>query len=136
MASVTLTGSCLCGAVRYTAQGEPLRAYHCHCSRCRKAGGGGHATNMFIKGRLTWDAGESLIKRHRVPEAKRFTNVFCSECGSRVPRISIEPDTVWIPMGSLDVEPPLQPQARIFTASRASWSCGKEPLPEFDEYPD
>jgi len=35
------TGGCLCGAVRYTAQGKPLYAGHCYCVDCRKASGSG-----------------------------------------------------------------------------------------------
>ncbi len=134
MESKTLTGSCLCGAVRYTVQGEPQRAFHCHCSRCRKATGTGHASNLFLKGSLTWDAGESLVKHYKVPEAERFTNAFCSECGGRVPRVATPADMVMIPMGSLNVEPGMTPQARIFAGSRAAWSCSKEAMPEFDEY--
>lgn len=42
----------------------------------------------------------------------------------------------FIPAGSLDDEPDIQPQARIFTASRSAWSCTAAQLPEFPEYPD
>jgi len=42
---------------------------------------------------------------------------------------------VFIPAGSLDDEPDLGPQARIFTGSRTAWSCNERHLPEFDEYP-
>ncbi len=134
MQAQTLTGSCLCGLVRYTVQGEPQRFYHCHCSRCRKATGTGHATNLFVAGTLQWDAGEEHIKRFKVPQAERFTNVFCSDCGGRLPRFMEAVQWVMIPAGSLDVEPPMRPQARIFSGSRAQWSCAGDGLPTFDEY--
>jgi len=131
----SLEGSCLCGAVRYTATGEAQRFYHCHCTRCRKASGTGHASNLFLKGSITWQSGEELIKTFKVPEAERFTNSFCEICGGRVPRF-IEPyGVVFIPAGSLDDEPDLGPQARIFTGSRTRWSCDARELAEFDEYP-
>jgi hypothetical protein len=69
-----------------------------------------------------------------VPEAKRFTNNFCGTCGSRLPRQAQDSDTVMIPTGSLDNEPPLKPQARIFSGSRASWSCGGDGIPVYPEY--
>lgn len=131
----TLSGGCLCGAVRYTASGEPQRFYHCHCSRCRKATGTGHASNLFLQGTLTWERGEERIRSYQPPEAKRFTNTFCEVCGSRVPRFIEKVGTVFIPAGSLDDEPDLQPQARIFLDSRSRWSCDDTALPGFDTYP-
>jgi hypothetical protein len=135
MSKGSLSGSCLCGAVRYVARGEEQRFYHCHCTRCRKASGTGHASNIFVKGTLTWSSGENVLRSFKVPEAERFTNTFCEVCGSRMPRF-IEPlSMVFIPAGSLDEEPDLRPQARIFTASGAAWSCDGSVLPVFDEYP-
>jgi len=137
MNRISVEGGCLCGAVRYQASGDPQRFYHCHCARCRKSSGTGHATNLFLaEGKLTFTQGEALVKRFKVPEAKRFTRQFCSECGSSVARHVPELNAVVIPAGSIDSELPLKPQARIFWDSRADWSCSDEPLPHFAEYPE
>ena len=135
MAELTLKGSCLCGAVKYEATGEPVRFYHCHCSRCRKATGTGHATNLFLQpGRLKWLSGEDQIRSFKVPEAERFTNLFCATCGGRLPRQRTDAPVVVIPAGSLDQEVPIKPQARIFSGSRAGWSCEGDALPAYPEY--
>jgi len=134
MSTSSLSGSCLCGAVRYTATGEAQRFYHCHCRRCRKASGTGHASNLFLNGTLDWQSGEDQLISYKLPEAKRFTNTFCRTCGSRMPRFLEEYGVVFIPAGSLDEEPGLAPQARIFIGSQAAWSCGETELPVFDEY--
>lgn len=135
MTQTILRGGCLCGSVQYEISGEPRAFYHCHCTRCRKATGSGHASNLFLKpGAIKWLKGEELIKSYKVPEAKRFTNCFCTVCGGRVPRFVKETHSVAIPAGSLDSEPPIQPQARIFWGSRASWSCSDNVLPTFAEY--
>ena len=134
MTARSLSGSCLCGAVRYTVSGEVQRFYHCHCSRCRKATGSGHATNLMVEGSLSWHSGAELIRRFKPPQAERFANAFCATCGARVPRV-IEPlGVVVIPAGSLDDALDIRPQARIFMASRAAWSCDATALPGFDEY--
>jgi hypothetical protein len=136
MTQTTLTGSCLCGAVKYEVTGEPTRFLHCHCSRCRKATGTGHASNLFLQpGTLRWLSGEEQVRSFKPPEAKRFTNSFCATCGSRLPRQPAGSDMVLIPAGSLDVEAPIKPQARIFTGSRAAWSCADDGLPAFAEMP-
>ena len=125
-------GGCLCGTVRYRIVGEPRRFYHCHCRRCRKATGTGHATNVFLQpARLEWLSGEASVRAYKVPEAARFTNTFCSECGGRLPRQN--GDAVGVPAGSLDTEPPLAPQARIWMGSATRWSCQGDAIPVFEE---
>ena len=59
----------------------------------------------------------------------RFMNQFCGLCGGRLPRQPQDTDTVVIPAGSLDTEAPITPEARIFTGSRATWSCSGDELP-------
>lgn len=137
MSDITLTGSCLCGSVKYEISGKAQRFYHCHCQRCRKATGTGHASNLLVtpENGLRWLKGEELLQRYKVPEAERFYNLFCSQCGSPMPRVVPELDGVLIPAGSLNGEPPMQPSARIFWDSRAQWSCGSDGLPVYAEYP-
>ncbi len=136
MSKVTLQGSCLCGAVRFEASGEISRFTHCHCSRCRKASGTGHATNLILHGAdVRWTQGEALVRRYKVPEAERFATCFCSECGSPLPRFVPNLAMAVVPAGSLDQDPGLRPQAHIFWDSRAAWSCSAGDLPVHGEYP-
>lgn len=136
MSEIQLSGSCLCGSVVYEITGEPLRFYHCHCQRCRKATGTGHASNIFLKpSRVRWTAGESLLRHYKVPEAKRFATAFCGHCGSLMPRVAPDMSTALIPAGTLDVDPGIRPQARIFDDSRAPWSCDTSELPIHETYP-
>ncbi|MGR8932693.1 MAG: GFA family protein [Gammaproteobacteria bacterium] len=137
MSPIMLKGSCLCGAVKYEVNGDPERFYHCHCSRCRKSSGTGHATNVLLSNAtLVFTSGEFLLKQFKIPEAKRFTRQFCSHCGSSVARFVPEINGVVIPAGSLDDDIPIKPQARIFWGSRVDWSCDGDSLPRFPEYPD
>ncbi len=132
-----LTGSCLCGALNYRVSGEPARFFHCHCSRCRKSSGTGHASNLFVKdGTLEWTGDESLIRNFRLPEAKRFSRTFCDTCGGPLPREIPQFNMVFIPAGTLNEEPNIRPQARIFQDSKTSWSCGEESIPVFPAYPE
>jgi hypothetical protein len=131
-----LKGSCLCGSVKYEVTGEAKRFYHCHCSRCRKATGTGHASNLFLQpAALRWIHGQEHVRAFKPPEAMRFTNQFCAMCGARLPRQPLDSDTVLIPAGSLDDEAPIKPQARIFTGSRAGWSCFGDELPIHEAAP-
>ena len=134
MTDITLSGGCLCSAVRYEVTGTPLRFLHCHCERCRKATGTGHATNLILKpASVDWQAEEGSVNRYKVPEAERFSTTFCTTCGGPLPREL--GDMVVVPAGSLDTVPEIQPQGRIFWDSRVSWSCETGDLPAFSEYP-
>lgn len=134
--SSTLSGSCLCGAVEYTVNGDIQSFFHCHCQRCRKASGTGHASNVILaSATLTWNSGEDLVRRFKVADARVFENVFCSVCGGRIPRHSAESSYAVVPAGSLDEAPELEVNARIFTGSSAAWSCTGDTLPAFEKYP-
>lgn len=137
MSQIAVKGSCLCGAVKYEIMGESKRFHHCHCERCRKATGTGHATNLVVgpQTAVTWLQGEDSLSRYKVPDSERFYNWFCRHCGSSMPRAVPEIDAVIIPAGSLDTEPPVSVQGRIFWDSRAEWSCAGDALPTYAEYP-
>lgn len=134
MSEVTLSGRCLCGAVHYDVTGTLLRFLHCHCARCRKATGTGHATNLILKSdHVDWGGDTASIQRFKLPEAARFSTTFCTRCGSPLPREIGE--IVVVPAGSVDTMPDLQPQGRIFWESRVEWSCAAGDLPNWAEYP-
>ncbi len=136
MSQSKFSGSCLCGGVQYEISGEVVRFSHCHCGRCRKATGTGHATNLILKSdQVTWLKGEELLRRFKVPEAERFSTCFCTQCGSPLPRVLPALGMVLIPAGSLDSDPGIRPQAHIFWDSRAELSCVAGELPVFAEYP-
>lgn len=128
-------GSCLCGKVSYEIEGESLGFYHCHCQRCRKASGTGHGSIIRIQtDGITWLSGEQLIHSYKVPDAERFRNDFCSNCGASLPRHFPKLNMLSLPAGTLDMEPDIKPEARIFLDSKADWSCQDE-MPGFGEYP-
>ena len=136
MSEQTLSGSCLCGALRYSVTGEPARFMYCYCTRCRKSTGTGHATNLFVQdGSINWIGDLALVKNYKLPEAQRFARTFCTQCGGPVPGEIPDMKMVMIPAGTLDDEPNIGPQARIFYDSKAAWSCAGDDVPSFAEYP-
>ncbi len=132
-----LTGSCLCGAVTYEVRGPFLRFAHCHCRRCCKATGTGHATNLYASPeRFEWRSGRELAVRYDLPTARSFATTFCSRCGTPLPHHTRSGREMVVPAGSLDVLPSLAPQVRAFWDSRMPWSCTMDDLPRSAEYPE
>lgn len=129
-------GSCTCGAVAFEVEGEPLFMQSCHCTRCRRARGAAHGTNIFYRAsRFRWMRGEALVADYQLPEAKYYGTSFCSQCGGALPRVAQNRDIAVIPAGCLDTDPPMRPQRHIFTSYKAPWFQITDALPTFPEGP-
>ncbi|MGE0384737.1 MAG: GFA family protein [Gammaproteobacteria bacterium] len=129
-------GGCLCGEIHYEIHGPPMRIWDCHCSRCRRARGAAHATNVFYSDRdFRWTRGEALLGSYRPPDARHYTAVFCTRCGGKLPRVAPDRHLVVVPAGSMDTDPGIGPSAHIFVGSKASWFEIADARPRFEEMP-
>lgn len=127
-------GSCLCGAVAYEYDGDPILCRNCHCGRCRKARSAAHASNLGIRvAQFRWTRGAEHARFYKVPDARFFAQVFCDVCGSKLPRVDESRDLVVVPMGSLDDDPGVRPREHIFVASKAPWFEIADALPRHAE---
>jgi hypothetical protein len=117
------TGGCLCGAVRYEAEGEPLYAGHCYCTDCRKASGSGFLPFMGFASsavRFTGQTREFRSKSFRGNDAVRNS---CPICGSLVFGGEVGKDeTHTIYAGSLDDASCFQPKIAIFVRDCPLWA--------------
>ena len=75
----TKTGGCQCGAVRFELNEAPAEYAACHCSICRKIGGGVTLSAMVPPGGATWATSDTLKTYDSSDWAERG---FCSACGS------------------------------------------------------
>ena len=129
-------GSCLCNGVAFVIDGPPKQARNCYCSRCRKARAASHASNLFVDlDGLRLTRGEDLLVTYGVPGARYFSQAFCLRCGSKLPRLDPERRLAIVPMGSLDDDPGMRPQAHIFVASKAPWVEITDELPRYEGAP-
>ena len=133
---LSLTGQCLCGAVKLEIKGMPLRMAQCHCKHCQRASGGGHMSLGFFKAEDVTITGET--KSHGVLADSGNTNTrhFCPECGSRVyGENSARAGIVGIPVGVIDDTSWFKPDAIVFAKDRAAWDKTSTDIPNFDEMP-
>jgi len=128
-----VSGSCLCGAVRYAIDGRISPIGLCHCSKCRKSTGSAfHAGALCRKTRFRWLAGEDAIREYRTSSG--YTTRFCGTCGSLVPMFQDEGEYVVLHAGALDQDPGSRPVHHIFVGSKASWFEIADDLPRYEEY--
>ena len=132
-----ISGSCLCGKVTSTVQGPFQRFYQCFCDRCQKKTGSAFASLIFTSAdKIEWHSGTELIKRFDLPEAERFSNCFCTECGSQVPYLSRDGQFLVIPAGYISGDPLIKPTANIFWDERSCWFDEGMRAKQFVTYPD
>ncbi len=129
-----IRGTCLCGSVAYELEGELELMINCHCSRCRKARGAAHATNLFVgEASFRWSRGEELLDSFKLPGAERFTTSFCRVCGSNMPRST--GSRAMVPAGTLDGDPGARERLHIFCGSKAPWYEITDDLPQHEKAP-
>ena len=76
--------ACLCGASRFTVQGDPIGRFFCHCTICQKAYGKPFAdvTHFRAVSVALPDNQPVEFRRHRGPPALR--RGACAKCGNPV----------------------------------------------------
>ena len=129
-------GSCLCGQVRFQIT-PPLKTFqYCHCSRCRKASGSAHVSNIFVPVEgFEWLEGAEHARRWEMPEAQYFCTSFCTRCGSNLPWVTRNGKMVVVPAGALNDDPEIRPTRSVFFGSRAPWYVHAAELPQFETFP-
>ena len=131
-----IAGGCLCGRVRYEAQGDALFGVLCHCRDCQRSSGTGHVPVMGVQKSTFRVTGET--KSYGAPGGSRKQAIrhFCPNCGSLLfgtPEVA--PDIITIYVGSLDDPSAFDPQYVQFTRDRPDWDKMDAHLPEYETVP-
>ena len=119
--AATLTGGCLCGAVRFEVKTPTKWCAHCHCSLCRRAHGAAFVTWFGVE-RSTFElvaGSDDLTWYQSTPVARRG---FCARCGSTVFFESERwADEVHIALAPMDGPLDRSPQAHVYFDGHVDW---------------
>ena len=113
------TGRCLCGAVRYRAEGAPKWIANCHCEGCRRATGAPMASYAgFAAERFAYTAGAPS----RFASSPGVTRSFCGRCGSPLTYEGARwPGEVHVLIGTLDRPEDFVPTRNAFVEEKLPW---------------
>lgn len=131
-------GRCLCGAVTYEIEGDPLVVAHCHCIDCQRLSGAGHTTGATFPADKIRVQGE-VSAFHLESEVKSVvTRTFCPRCGSPLFGQSTRmPGFMTVAVGTLDDPDSVgPPQVAVFARTRRSWDVMDGALPSFAALPE
>ena len=128
MSDTYLEGGCLCGHIRYRAEGLPHSVTHCHCEQCRRYTGAIYATGLAYKtADIEWLHGEPTV--YLATDDSINGRSFCPKCGSSVADHQLEYDEIWLYVGTLDHPESVTPQNHIYTAETIPWVKIGDDLP-------
>jgi hypothetical protein len=116
----TITGGCLCGRVRYTVTGEPIRSYVCHCRDCQRSTGAPLAAGMAFPATSVNMQGELKTFDRVGGSGQTSHRNFCPNCGSWVTGGS-SPDVISVLVGTLDDPNIFVPEFEQFFDSAQLW---------------
>ena len=129
----SLTGGCLCGAVRYEASGAPLNVRVCHCRLCQKATG----QAFFARAMYPVERVSITGDTRRFASSEHVERLFCPVCGSGVfAQRASRRDLIAITLGSLDDPGALKLEVQIWTSSRIGWVEALGEVPGYPEWPE
>lgn len=79
----TYNGSCFCGAIQFTVQGEPAAQGYCHCESCRHwSAGPVNAFTLWAPDALKVTQGaENIAEYHKTENSHRK---WCKSCGGHL----------------------------------------------------
>ena len=128
------TGGCLCGAVRYEINGEPVRTAMCHCDDCRRVTGSAYATNFFFKADdIVVTKGTTKSFQHKGDSGNTLTKEFCPECGSPIFNSSAAGTGVkGVKAGTLDDVKGLRPQIEVYVSRRLPFTVSPDDTEKFE----
>src|SRR5687768_15041233 len=118
-----LDGRCLCGAVTYSSDAEPLFAALCHCRDCQRQHGtafavvvGAPADGFDVSGAVSTHV--TVGDEHGQPVERRF----CPSCGSPLfSETQALPGVILLKAGTLDDASWVEPQLEVWGRSAQPW---------------
>ncbi|MBE7385636.1 MAG: GFA family protein [Leptolyngbya sp. SIO1E4] len=110
-------GSCLCGAVTFAVSNFSKKVGACHCSMCRRWGGGpvmavDCGTDISFKGE------ENITVYDSSDWAERG---FCNKCGSHLFYRLKESNQHYVPVGLFDDQAPFVFDSQVFIDKKPSF---------------
>lgn len=110
-------GGCLCGAVRFKAEGEPLNVRICHCRNCQKAMGSPYFARALFEQRALTIEGETA----HYATSPALDRVFCKVCGTRLFTRRTNGTASGVALATFDDRNAFAPTEHIWVSEKIEW---------------
>jgi len=136
--SVSLTGGCACGALRYRLASRPMFVHCCHCRDCQRQTGSAFVLNALIEtARVEKLAGETRSVAVPTDSGRPHEIHRCPICETAVwSHYGGRPALSFVRVGTLDEPSALPPDVHIYVRSKLPWIALPPDAPAFPAYYD
>ena len=124
-------GGCLCGAVRFTATGEPINVRICHCRTCQKAMG----SPFYARALYPQTAIEVEGETSGYPSSTAIRRAFCKACGTRMFSWRTNGTAAGIPLALFDDRHAFAPTEHSWISEKINWVRIDDGLPQYPQSP-
>ena len=127
---MTITGGCLCGAVRYSIDAEPKFIRHCWCRDCQYIGAGAGTVNVFFATEAVKVEGALADYASPAASGNLMHRRYCPSCGTPVfTQTEARLHFIGVRAGTFDDPELAKPQMAIWTSSAPSWAAFETDIP-------
>jgi hypothetical protein len=132
----SLSGGCMCGAVRYKISAAPIASGLCHCNRCRPQSGSAFSTIIIIRRATITIEGPTAVFDDTGSSGLHVGRRYCPRCGSPLTTESdATPDLMFVKAGGLDSNEWFQPAMELFVGRRRPWVASVPGAQQFEGNP-
>jgi len=120
---MAITGGCLCGAVRYTCEGDPVLSGLCHCRNCQRYTGSSFEAILLYPSSQVAVSGKVTTYRDTGDSGKPVFRNFCPVCGSGIFALAeVLPGLTIMLAGTLDDPAHFNPTMECYCDSAQPWT--------------
>ena len=121
----SVTGGCLCGAIRYTITSAISGLRACHCANCQKSSGHSGTVNAVVPTE-SFKLAKGAPKKYddaATKSGRLLSRFFCGDCGSPIySSRNPNPGFVVVRAGTLDDSGGFRITGNIWTSSARMWA--------------
>ena len=132
----TITGGCLCGAVKFTVNAKPIVTRECWCTFCQTLASGNATINLAFPASAIAISGELKDYISVAVDGNKMHRKFCPNCGVHMfSEAEDRPNIIVVRAGTLDDSEQVNIEGVIWTSSAPTWAYLNPIVKHFEGQP-
>lgn len=129
-------GSCGCGNLKYSVEGEPINSLFCYCKECQILTGSDKWFGVWVpKDNFKIVSGSPVIFTRKGDSGKDMNYLFCAICGVTICAEVTVGNLYSVAVSTFNNSNDFVPAMAIYTASAPNWAVFPEGVPKFEILP-